>query len=119
MISISTIIILLVIAIWLGFWSSNLRSKEIAIRAVKEACQKNNMQLLDSTTQFVRLRLKRDTDGRVKIQRIYRFEYYDGETRWEGKVILFAYRVTAIDFPNIQSGEPSSKTNVLPFHKRE
>jgi hypothetical protein len=119
MLSFSTLIILILIAIVIGIWSSNLRSKEQVIRAVKTACAEKDLQLLDGTTQFVKFKLKRDpTSGRLRVFRIYSFEYFDGEIRQQGKVTSFANRNPHVEFHELKSSHASTPSNnVIPFRK--
>ena len=53
------------------------------------ACRAAGVQLLDQTVHAAGLRLRRRDDGRLGLERSFRFEYsYDGVDRHIGKMIL-------------------------------
>jgi len=91
---IAGILLLLAIA-WL--WLDNLKAREVALRAAREACAAEGLMLLDWTVASTRLRLARDDDGRVRLQRAYDFEYSDtGDNRLKGGVVLLGHRVVML-----------------------
>jgi len=54
--------------------------------------------LLDDTVAIANLKLKRDDDGHVKLQRAYDFEYSDtGNNRLKGSVVLLGHRVMLLN----------------------
>jgi hypothetical protein len=70
-------------------WADSLRARERALRAGRSACQRYNVQFLDETVAFARLRLARDQDGQVKIARTYTFEFSDtGNNRRHGAIVM-------------------------------
>ena len=70
-------------------WADSLRARERAVRAVRDACARYGLQFLDDTVSFTRLRLGRDSDGRVKIARTYTFEFSDtGNNRRDGAIVM-------------------------------
>jgi Protein of unknown function (DUF3301) len=70
-------------------WLDSLRVRERAVRAGKSACERYNLQLLDDTVSFTRLRLARDDEGQVKIARTYTFEFSDtGNNRRHGAIVM-------------------------------
>jgi Protein of unknown function (DUF3301) len=70
-------------------WADSLRARERALRAGRTACQRYDLQLLDDTVAFARLRLARDQDGQVKIARTYTFEFSDtGNNRRHGAIVM-------------------------------
>ena len=80
-------IILIVAGILL--WLDSLRVRERAVRAGKSACERYNLQLLDDTVSFARLRLARDDEGQLKIARTYTFEFSDtGNNRRHGAIVM-------------------------------
>lgn len=71
------------------FWIDSLRARERALAAGRSACQRYGVQLLDETVQFVRLRLARDDEGRLRLRRSYRFEFSDtGDNRRHGAIVM-------------------------------
>jgi len=70
-------------------WADSLRARERAVRAGRDACARYGLQFLDDTVSFARLRLGRDSDGRVKIARTYTFEFSDtGNNRRDGAIVM-------------------------------
>lgn len=69
-------------------WFDGLRARERALAAGREACSRHGLQLLDDTVALARLRLARDDEGRLRVQRTYTFEFSDtGDNRREGEVV--------------------------------
>lgn len=82
-------IAILVIAAGAFLWLDSLRARERAVRAGKSACERYNLQLLDDTVSFARLRLARDHEGQLKIARTYTFEFSDtGNNRRHGAIMM-------------------------------
>ena len=70
-------------------WLDSLRARERAVRAGRAACQRYDLQFLDDTVSFTRLRLKRGEDGQLKIVRTYTFEFSDtGNNRRHGAIVM-------------------------------
>ena len=83
-------------AVWL--WLDSLKAREIAVRAARAACTAEALLLLDDTVAIANLKLRRDDDGHVKLQRAYDFEYSDtGNNRLKGSIVLLGYRVTLLN----------------------
>src|SRR5438034_1017645 len=55
-------------------WIDSLRARERAVEAGRSACARYDLQFLDETVSFARLRLARDEEGRLRIVRTYTFE---------------------------------------------
>jgi hypothetical protein len=64
-----------------AFWVASLQARENALRVVRQACERDGLQLLDETAAVVRLRLGRDSRGQVRWRRLYRFEFAEGPSR--------------------------------------
>jgi hypothetical protein len=80
-----------------GFWFATLRAREYANRIAAETCHKLNVQFLDGTVAFTRLRPARDSTGRMTFRRSYVFDYtQDGVTRQQGFVILRGHELEAV-----------------------
>ena len=81
---------------WL--WYDSLNVREIAIAATKAACASEDLLLLDDTVAIQRLSLGRDSDGVLRLRRIYGFEYTDtGNDRSPGSIVLLGERVLVIN----------------------
>jgi hypothetical protein len=71
------------------FWYDSMRSRERAIALGREACEREGLQFLDETVLCTRTRPARDADGRVRLRRVYRFEFSDdGVNRRAGQLVL-------------------------------
>ena len=80
---------IIVIVVGIAFWIDSLRARERALAAGRSACERNNLQLLDETVQFARLRLARDEEGRLRLRRTYSFEFSDtGNNRRHGAIVM-------------------------------
>ena len=88
---------LLVVGIGLWFWRDSLGAREQARAASTRACRQSGVQLLDDTVALERLWLRRDRDGRLKLERLYVFEFTDtGQRRQVGSVLLVGWRVEVL-----------------------
>ena len=80
---------ILVIVAGIFLWLDSLRVRERALKAGRAACQRYELQLLDETVSFARLRLGRDEDGQLKLARTYTFEFSDtGNNRRQGAIVM-------------------------------
>jgi hypothetical protein len=80
-----------IIAIVAGIvlWVDSLRARERAVAAGRSACQRYDLQFLDDTVSFARIRLARNEDGELRIVRTYTFEFSDtGNTRRHGAIVM-------------------------------
>lgn len=90
------LLLLLAAAIW--FWMDTLRTKEIATRLCIHACRTRQVQFLDGTVCLVRLGIKRDANGRLRIRRWYRFDFsLEGIGRRRGNLLLLGLDLEALD----------------------
>lgn len=81
----------------LWFWRDSLGAREQARAASARACQQSGVQLLDDTVALERLWWRRDRDGRLKLERLYLFEFTDtGQRRRIGSVLLVGWRVEVL-----------------------
>ena len=75
-------------------WIDSLRARERALDAGRAACRRYDLQFLDDTVAFTRLRLARDDEGRLRIARTYTFEFSDtGNNRRQGAIVMLGARV--------------------------
>ena len=78
--------------VWL--WLDSLKAREIAVREARIACNAEALMLLDDTVAIAAVKLARDDDGHIKLQRVYDFEYSDtGNNRRAGSVVLLGRSV--------------------------
>ena len=87
---------LLLVLGWL--WYDSLNAREIAVRAARDACQSENLLFLDDTVGIRSLKLARDNEGHVQLQRAYDFEFSDtGNNRLNGSVVMLGKRVVLLN----------------------
>jgi hypothetical protein len=80
---------------WL-VWDA-LRSREHANDAMRRACEMRHFFFLDDTVSLHSLRPFRDDEGRVRLRRVYHFQFSDtGHNRRNGSITLLANAVTAL-----------------------
>jgi hypothetical protein len=78
-----------VIAAGIFFWLDSLRARERAVQAGRTACRRHELQFLDETVSFEKLRMARDAEGQLKIARTYTFEFSDtGNNRRHGAIVM-------------------------------
>jgi hypothetical protein len=71
------------------FWVDSLKARERALQAGRSACQRYDLQFLDDTVSFTRLRLARNDEGQLRIARTYTFEFSDtGNNRRHGAIVM-------------------------------
>ena len=87
--------VLLLLA-WL--WFDSLKAREAAVDAARTACEGEGLLFLDDTVGIASLKLARDGEGRLKLQRAYDFEYSDtGNNRIHGSVVMLGHRVMMLN----------------------
>jgi hypothetical protein len=92
------LIALLALAAGAWLWLDGLRARDAAVAAARSACQAEGVLFLDDTVALSALRLGRDANGRVRIQRAYAFEYSDsGNNRIKGSVVLLGREVILLN----------------------
>jgi hypothetical protein len=88
-----SVALLVIVAVGL-LWADSLRARERAVRAGRSACERYQLQFLDDTVSFARLRLARDEGGQLKISRTYTFEFSDtGNNRRHGAIVMLGGEV--------------------------
>ena len=81
---------------WL--WMDSLKVREIAVRHAREACAAENLLFLDDTVGITSVKLARDNEGRLKLQRAYDFEYSDtGNNRITGGIVMLGQRMVLLN----------------------
>jgi len=80
---------------WL--WADSMRAREAALAAGRRACDADGVQFLDWTVAVVKMRIDRAHDGRLRIQRVYEFEFSDtGNNRLKGSITLLGTRLVSL-----------------------
>jgi len=86
--------VLVLVAVGVFLWIDSLRARERAVQAGRAACKRYDLQFLDDTVSFARLRLARDEEGQLRIARTYTFEFSDtGNNRRRGAVLMLGAQV--------------------------
>jgi hypothetical protein len=81
-----------------------MTARERANGAAREACGRLQLVMLDGTVSIARLWLRRDLDGRLRLERTYGFEYTDdGYRRLRGFIVTLGSRVTTVGLEQPQS----------------
>jgi hypothetical protein len=89
----------LLLAVLAGAWFlwDSLRAREAANVAMREACRSEGLQFLDDTVALTSLLPVRNDDGRLKLRRVYGFEYSDtGHNRRKGSITMLGDAVLAL-----------------------
>jgi Protein of unknown function (DUF3301) len=85
---------ILVIVAGILLWTDSLRARERAVRAGRSACERYELQFLDDTVSFARMRLARNDEGELRIARTYTFEFSDtGNNRRQGAIVMLGGEV--------------------------
>ena len=80
-----------------GFWYDSFQARAAGMDAARAACRAEGLLLLDDTVALAALRLARDDDGRLRLKRVYAFEYSDtGDNRRAGQVTLLGQALLSV-----------------------
>ncbi len=101
----ATLIILLLVGAFVLFWSAARGAADLARIHAREACRRQNVQLLDQSVALHRLRLRRGEDGRMRFQRTYQFAFSaHGDDRQTGELALLGQDLLWISEPQPGDG---------------
>ena len=88
---------ILVIIGLLWFWWDSRGVAEIAIKAARRKCEQAELTFLNDTVGWKKIRLQRNRQGRMQLQRTYFFEFAsDMAERYKGEVVMLGQQVTHI-----------------------
>lgn len=91
-------LLLLLAGVW--FWLDSLKAREAGMRAARAACAADDLLLLDDTVALATLRPARDEHGRLRLRRVYHFEYSDtGDNRRPGQLTLLGSELLLLHLP--------------------
>ncbi|MGH8681287.1 MAG: DUF3301 domain-containing protein [Burkholderiales bacterium] len=80
------------------FWYDSMRARERAVALGRQACEREGLQFLDETVLCTRTRPARAADGRVRLRRVYRFEFSDdGASRRAGHLVLLGPHLESLE----------------------
>jgi hypothetical protein len=79
------------------YWLSGQQVKEIALKAVKAQCSNLDVQMLDEYVALTGIRLARDQRGKIRLQRLFSFEFSStGNDRYNGVCMMLGRQVESI-----------------------
>ena len=88
------------------FLWDGLRVREIANQAMRSTCKAEGLLFLDDTVALQSLWPSRDDAGRLRLRRVYRFEYSDtGHNRRNGNVAMMGDTVSIVDIGVLLTGQ--------------
>lgn len=87
----------LLFVVIVALWLDRRRVQEIAVARCRQACNAAGVQFLDDVAPMWRLRLSRDSDGVLRLRRIFTFEYSTplGERR-SGSIVMLGRTPAAL-----------------------
>lgn len=96
-----TLVVLMILAaIAFSFWSASRAAAERAEALGRDACRAAGVQWLDQSVHETRIRLCRYENGRLGLERTFRFDYsLDGDDRHAGRLVLRGGRLVAFSGP--------------------
>lgn len=81
------------------FWKGR-QVHEIALRLTRRHCEREEVLLLDETVGLKKIRLRRDERGRLRLWRLYTFEFtVTGGERYSGETRVIGGQVASITLP--------------------
>ena len=94
------LILMLAGALAFAAWSAARAAAERAAQVGRDACAAAGVQWLDQSVHASGLRLRRGPDGRLGLERSFRFEYsHDGSDRHVGRLVLQGDRLVSFSGP--------------------
>jgi hypothetical protein len=94
------ILLLILILLFAWFWFDSVTKREIAIKIGRELAGRCHLQLLDETVACKKMWLRRNSNGHVKLLRIYEFEVSaDGHSRLACHLQLLGKQLQNWDIP--------------------
>jgi len=94
------------------WWSGARAAAERAGQLGRDACERAGVQWLDQAVHAHSMRLRRGDDGRLRVERSFRFEYSeDGVQRHIGHMVLRGEQLVAFSGPTRPQAVPIHWTN--------
>ena len=91
-------LIVVIAAAW--FWLDSIAVRETAINTGRDLADRYDLQLLDETVACTRLRLGRNSRGRIQLMRTYDFEVSaNGSDRLECNLLLLGNQLQSWYIP--------------------
>ncbi len=93
---------LVLLALFLGYWLSAMRSREQAGMAARHACQRIDAQFLDETVACIAVKVIMHR-GKPTLHRRYEFEYtHDDASRHPGRLVIIGNELAGISLEGTQ-----------------
>ncbi len=101
---------LLIAAVLGGAWFNSARhAAELAREVGQRACRRNGVQWLDESVHATGVRIRRKANGRLGLERSFRFEYSrDGSDRHTGSLSLLGGELVRFVGPVREAGQTNS-----------
>lgn len=86
-----------IIVLGFFYWWHAYGIKQLALQKTKAYCERMDIQMLDESIALNRISIRRDTEGRVALVRVFRFEFTStGDERYQGLTSMHGRRCTHI-----------------------
>ena len=93
------IVYLIALCLFIWFWLDSRRAHEFALGVCRHICGQKQVALLDESVALHKIRLRRNEEGKMQIERCYQFEYsYHSEHREQGYLTLQGLQPVEIIF---------------------
>ncbi|MBE9561863.1 MAG: DUF3301 domain-containing protein [Proteobacteria bacterium] len=97
----SSIIFLILLGSCIWFWFDTLKCREATKVVAQRVCKQLQLQLLDDTITIIKLRVKRNKNGRLSWHRTYQFEFSNsGNNRQKGIIIMLGIKLEILEMPD-------------------
>ncbi len=94
------ILLLIAAGALFGWWNAARAAAERATEVGRNACSAAGVLWLDQSVHAAGVRLRRREDGRLGLERSFRFDYsYDGAERHTGRLVLHGDRLVSFIGP--------------------
>ncbi|MGD2137138.1 MAG: DUF3301 domain-containing protein [Gammaproteobacteria bacterium] len=101
----TSLAMLLLIAVLVLFWQSSLHSRDTAIRTAREICSNHGLQFLDGTASLQKIRPGYSRHGGAGIRRTYTFDYSEnGIERKRGCIIMWNSHIRTVLLEERETG---------------
>jgi hypothetical protein len=89
---------------WL--WADSMRAREAALDVGRRACEAEGVQFLDWTVAMKKMGISRGSDGRLRIRRVYEFEFSEtGNNRLSGSITMLGTQLIALHLASGDRGD--------------
>ena len=104
--SVSDFILFFILLSLFLYWLDSIRAKEVATKQARKACKKIMLEFLDETVVIKKIRLRRNSLGRLVFYREYQFEFTStGEYRYKGRVTLLGKQLIRAEMETYQMND--------------